>query len=1453
MTEIDTVGWGELPLAPRHVKALVESGISPEVAQERGYETIEPEHATRLTELEPTPFGRRSCHAGLLVPSHGVNGGVVGHQLRPDAEVIHPRSGDIMKYLTPYGESAMLDCPPRMVGKLRDVATPLIITEGAKKADAAAARGLLCVALRGVDNWTSGQGTALEDWRDIALLTRTVGICYDSDFATNKNVRGAAKRLAKFLVRRGAEVRFILLPGRADGSKVGLDDWLVDNPDTDPWTLAIDRLPDLGEEVDPDKRPVYATDLDLADVFVELHGDRYRFVRETEKWLGFNGIKWDADGGIVLARADFQDMIRQLAPFVEKTKDGEVVRVDQTPWMRQAGRIQAALTQVSANRAVHTSVMSLDPDPWLWNCPNGTYDLKRHRFVEHDPDHMITLGSNVEYDQDAECPRFLAFLEEVLPEPETRQFVQRVFGQAMIGMVTEHIFPVFHGVGRNGKGTLMRLVQHVFGSYYSGVSKTLLVVKAHEEHATVLASLHRKRLITAQEVAETDIFNASMIKELTGGDDITGRFMREDEFTFAPSHTMVLAANHLPKVSAKDDAFWRRLKKVPFVKVIEHPDDRVEQRMKLELPGILNWLIAGCKDYQEHGLGEPAAVVMATAGIRAEADPTSRFLSEYVEVTHENTDTVPFNELYDHLYVAWHRNSREPSQLVVRNKFGEEVANALGIERPRKTGKDKVSTFFGIRLIDGTESDGKSEPFAPHPSTTYRSAVGPLDLEGGSASQTPTGVAPSGGPTGGPTADPVKIASQAPGPGKADPADLADSLDVHMTPETVEGGKPVTWSTTLPTFQANSRTGNEIGVSESAGSAGQTDVDVLATTDRETWAEVGAEQPSLFEPPAVTYARLAPADYAGQATEVLPDGVVAFDIEGAAVERVFTAGPEFMKIFGYQVGDRLAVTEDVAASLALLRSAKTIVGHNIMSFDLMYFVINHGLDIHQLAAEGKLHDTQLTEVLLNPPPFYLPPARVPAAYKLDKLGEDKFGVGKSADLGSIVKRHGGNPKVDFDKIPNDDAEYVTYCAADVDLTSRIALSQRRTPTQAAYMKREHRIAALAAQTTINGVKVDVDLLNERFRQGQERKTELRQKLIDTYGMPTTRKDGSASKSMTDEGRLVVERAFNDLGVELPRSASGKGPATGKEVMEGLAERYADRADVVELVETVQGFNSVRTVYQSALAALHPDGRVHPTINMYQATGRWSVGNPGMTVFGKRGGRYVEREIFIADEGEVMISADLSQVDARAIAAFSQDPNYMLMFVPGMDLHAEVAFQMFGDRERREDAKALSHGYNYGLGFNKLAAAHGEELARNFLNTMRDQFGRLVEWKDEIRQESIDNNFVLDNGWGRTLVINPSSNYTQAPAYVGQSSARDIMMEGLLRLPRWVLPMLRVQVHDEIVLSVPEDRLDEVKAVVQDALSFPWRPFNGARGHTNTVEIIGEAGKAAKSWGGVYAK
>jgi DNA polymerase-1 len=236
--------------------------------------------------------------------------------------------------------------------------------------------------------------------------------------------------------------------------------------------------------------------------------------------------------------------------------------------------------------------------------------------------------------------------------------------------------------------------------------------------------------------------------------------------------------------------------------------------------------------------------------------------------------------------------------------------------------------------------------------------------------------------------------------------------------------------------------------------------------------------------------------------------------------------------------------------------------------------------------------------------------------------------------------------------------------------------------------------------------------------------------------------------------------------------------------------------------------------------------------------------------GKRGGRHVEREIFLAEPGHVIIAADLSQVDARAVAALSQDEAYLALFEPGKDAHVEIATMVWGDPSRREDAKAIGHGWNYGMGIEGLMRNAGVDYdtAWQFDQTMREQFPDLVSWRIEVRKRARAGE-LLDNGFGRMMRPDPGRAHTQGPALMGQGCARDLMMEGLLRLDRSAWPMLRAVVHDEVVLSVPVDVVGDVEREVVRALSFEWAP----PGRSRTVQVVAGLVGRGPSWGSIYEK
>jgi DNA polymerase-1 len=600
---------------------------------------------------------------------------------------------------------------------------------------------------------------------------------------------------------------------------------------------------------------------------------------------------------------------------------------------------------------------------------------------------------------------------------------------------------------------------------------------------------------------------------------------------------------------------------------------------------------------------------------------------------------------------------------------------------------------------------------------------------------------------------------------------------------------------------------------------------------------IGPEWELFFD-----YEQVDLASWAAQARHTLRPGVVAFDIETGDGKELFSSGDGYVRITGIQQGNVITVTDDPEEAAKVIEDATMVIGHNILSFDLIAMALECGIDIAELAEEGRIHDTMLTEILVEPPlqgPGGI--GQIKKEHSLNALGEKKFGEGKADHLPALAAEFGG-----FDQIPPNEARYVAYCGQDVDLTTRIARTQARTP----YVIREHRAMAVAAQIRMNGFRVDVPLLRDRVAAGQAKRERLRAVLAADYGLPLVNAKGKPYKAPQASlaGKEAISRAFADLDVELPRTPKSDQPALGKEILDELRLDYADDEEVLTLIDTVSELNGVRTVYDT-IDRYRIGDRVHPDITPYQASGRWSFTNPGLTVMGKRNGKYVEREVFLPEDGHGIFTADLSQVDARVVAAHCQDPAYMALFGPGMDVHGANAEAIWGDAGRREDAKPLGHGWNYGMGITKLAKVCGSRAtAEEFDLAMRDLYPDLVAWKVEVAERG-DAGELLDNGWGRMLRTAPDRGWTQAPALIGQSAAMDVLKEGMLRLPRWVRKYIRAVIHDEMVFSAPLDRIEKIKEIVVECMTFDWAPFPGYE----PMHFEADVSRTAANWGQAYTK
>lgn len=566
---------------------------------------------------------------------------------------------------------------------------------------------------------------------------------------------------------------------------------------------------------------------------------------------------------------------------------------------------------------------------------------------------------------------------------------------------------------------------------------------------------------------------------------------------------------------------------------------------------------------------------------------------------------------------------------------------------------------------------------------------------------------------------------------------------------------------------------------------------------------------------------------------------VYFDIETASAEELYTYGQGFCRLAGYAVDDGpVQLTTDMEQLCEALRDADRIVAHNALSFDLAALEHWHGLDVGELVQQGRVRDTLLL-ARHNDPPFS---GRVDGRrYSLDAIGKRLLGEGKLAseggsELTKLAEEFGG-----YDRIPVDDQRYREYLIQDVDLLREV-FPYLKTDH---YALREHRLMWRLNHITKQGFRVDVAEAKRRLAAQSHRIEAAKQQLAASYGLPT---EGKAPQR-TKAGIAALEAAFADCGVEPPRTNKGA-LATGKDALAALLGEHPENTALAALVGTLRALNGERSVTQTLLDHTGPDGRVHPAVDARQTTGRISVTKPGLTVMGKRDrSNVLERSLLLPDEGEVLIAFDLSQVDARAIAAHCQDEGYIAAFKPGKDYHSEMAAELFdGDRSRRDDAKPVTHATTYGMGPKGLATAAGlsTDEAQRLLAKLDRRFPSLAGFKQQCRQEA-ERKHLLFNAFGRPMRVERGREYTQAPAALGQGTARDLMMEGILRLPEWLVPCLRAIVHDEIVLSVPDDRADEAEEAVLDALQFSFR----ATPEATPVPILADKSDRGRDWADCY--
>ena len=451
------------------------------------------------------------------------------------------------------------------------------------------------------------------------------------------------------------------------------------------------------------------TDSGNAERWVSLHGARFRFHAARGCWFRWNGTVWaeDVEGEAHLATKEVaRDYLVDATQLVPRDA------LELVKWAAKsesAGARSAMLKLAASEPGMSVGANAWDSDPMALNVDNGVLDLRTGELRPHSSADLFTKLAPTRYVAGAEAPRFMRFLEEALPDPELRDFLQRLCGYALTGEVREHVLPIFYGSGGNGKGTLVETLSAVLGDYARAVPAELLMkrVGQSEAHPTERAQLMGLRLAFASETEAGRALAESTVKMLTGGDSISARFMRQDFFEFSPSHKLILSTNHKPVIKGTDRGIWRRVRLVPWDVVPAAPDPTLKHKLLAEREGILAWCVAGCLRWQAEGLGSAGAIDLATAEYQDESDVFGRFLAEStVRVADARTRSGDF-------YAAYKRWCEEQGEAAWTMSAVSRVLNERGL-KPSKSHGVMVIKGLGLLADAGRRGvPGRENPDSP--------------------------------------------------------------------------------------------------------------------------------------------------------------------------------------------------------------------------------------------------------------------------------------------------------------------------------------------------------------------------------------------------------------------------------------------------------------------------------------------------------------------------------------------------------------------------------------------------------------------------------------------------------------------------------------------------------------------------------------------------------------------
>lgn len=417
--------------------------------------------------------------------------------------------------------------------------------------------------------------------------------------------------------------------------------------------------------IDPLEKPEYRQydGIAFARLFSDVFSSVIRYNATSRCFMAYDGSRWTQDVENMISEGYAKLFARGLLRYAYERENAPK---DFTKSVQAYGDYSKRKTLITDSRSFHPIVQTdLDTQANLLNCRNGILDLETLELKPHDPDLLISKRANFFYDPSAESPLFSRFLDDIMMnDHEKIGYIQTLLGSSMLGMNSAEEFYMFYGnTTRNGKSTLLGIIQYLMGDYACSIRPESLAQSKEVSGRSAsgdIARLHGIRFLQCSEPPKRMKLNVELVKTLTGGDIVTARHLYERDFDFLPVFTLFMNTNYLPVVLDNSLFTSGRVKIIEFNRHFEpdEQDTRLKQKLRTanNLSGIANWMIQGLRQYHQNGdrFIVPKSVVKATNDYKDKSDKIKAFFSD--RMIEDQKCSVTAKAVYDE-YSQWCREN----------------------------------------------------------------------------------------------------------------------------------------------------------------------------------------------------------------------------------------------------------------------------------------------------------------------------------------------------------------------------------------------------------------------------------------------------------------------------------------------------------------------------------------------------------------------------------------------------------------------------------------------------------------------------------------------------------------------------------------------------------------------------------------------------------------------------